>query len=867
MRNRVISLFVAIIIVLLCFSCPVMAAAANNDLAEDYIHKLEVLNALKITNLRKGEAYIGGDLGDYGLFRDVSKSEFINYICNMYGEYGFTDGYSEEAISIAEGLGIIHSNQTDLNKSLYYEEALTMLVRALNYETLAQQSGGYPAGYIAVASSLGLMNGVSAGLGEPLKDHDAVQLLYNSLDCDYAKMIGYTASEGASYSNASKVTLLYEYRRIYKIEGIVEATEYAELRRQTRTLSGEVMIDGYIYGADGDLSRYIGMNVEAYVKEQKSDNDVIYSIFPFDNEELVIGSDDILEVSDDFRKITYYDEASREKKASLSNIAKIIYNGQVLAEYTAAGFMPANGMLRLIENGGNSGYDVVFITDYKTVVVDNISKLNQTVKNKYSYDISAETIDLSDDNEEDMIKITYGETTLTPDDITKDDVLLVAQSQLDDRRVIDILVSREKIYGAISEINTDNEIVITVNGKEYELSPAYKDALSANDAYAEKLKLGNTYTFLLDVNGEIAFAKEGEDFAEYAIVMGKAEESGLKKSYSLKLYTPTGEIKILNIADKLELDGVRSKKASEAYGVIETGMDGVVNVIAYRVNSDGEINFIDTAEEYNAGNDGRFNVKVSGGTYRTGDTAFDSNIFVEDTPLMWMVDKNNLDEDESYTRFIRGGLIGDTPYTFNAYNVDEYGFAGILVMMSDEALTQNSVIQSGLFVVDRVGDGLTSDGEILGKISGVQGTYENISYYYSSDCKFDANGDGVYDDVSPKTLKQGDIISVAGNSSGLVSRIIRYHSLSDDVYKMPPVYGRGDIFKGAVHKIDVDKMRMVVDCGTATRAVRLVSQPVIIYDMSDEALSVGNLNDIEEGDIVVGKLIWARLSGIVIYKK
>lgn len=866
MRNRVISLFVAIIIALLCSNCPVMAATASSDLSEDYIHKLEVLNALKITNLRKGEAYVGGDLGDYGLFRDVSKSEFINYICNMYGEYGFTDGYSEEAISIAEGLGIIHQNQTDLNKSLYYEEALTMLVRALNYETLAQQSGGYPAGYIAVASSLGLMNGVSAGMGEPLKDHDAVQLLYNSLDCDYAKMIGYTSSEGASYSNSSKVTLLYEYRRIYKIEGIVEATEHAELRRQTRTLSGEVMIDGYIYGADEDLSEYIGMNVEAYVKEQKSDNDVIYSIFPFDNEELVINSDDILEVSDDFRKITYYDEASREKKASLSNVAKVIYNGQVLAEYAAASFMPANGMLRLIENGGNSGYDVVFITDHKTVVVDTVSKLNQTVKNKYSYDISAETIDLSDDNDEDIIKITYGETSLSPNDLTKDDVLLVAQSELDGRRVIEILVSRQKVYGAISEINTDNEIVITVNGKEYELSPAYKDALDAKDTNAEELKLGSTYTFLLDVNGEIAFSKEGEDFAEYAIVMGKAEENGLKKSYSLKLYTPNGEIKILNIAEKLELDGVRSKKASDAYAVIETGMDGVVNVIAYRVNSDDEINFIDTAEEYNAGNDGRFNVKASSGTYRAGDKAFDSSIFVDNKLMSWMVDKTNLGNEDSYSVFSTNSLLGDSSYTFNAYNVDEYGFADIFVMMSDEALTTKTLTKSGFFVVDKVGVGLTSDGEVLGKISGMQGAYESISYYYSSDCQFDANDDGVYDDVSPGTLKQGDVISVTGNSKGLVSRIVKYHSLSDEVH-MVPGYSMGGILKGTVNKIDVENMRMKLDCGTASRTVRLENIPVNIYDIDGEALFIGNLNDIEEGDVVVGKLIWAKLSGIVIYKK
>ena len=139
--------------------CGISGSAINYS--DDIETKYDILHALGVMNHRKLD-------GDY-VFVDVSKASFINTVCNMLGDYQFSNEYNEEAIQVAENAGLIHSGQTDLIKPLNYEEAVTILVRLLGFGIHAEAGGGWPMGYISVANKLGLSEGVTASVGQQMR--------------------------------------------------------------------------------------------------------------------------------------------------------------------------------------------------------------------------------------------------------------------------------------------------------------------------------------------------------------------------------------------------------------------------------------------------------------------------------------------------------------------------------------------------------------------------------------------------------------------------------------------------------------------------------------------------------------------------
>ncbi len=60
-----------------------------------------------------------------------------------------------------------------------YEQAAKMIVRSLGYENEANDAGGYPDGYLKIAQSLGLINGVAVSNEESLDRSMVAIILYN----------------------------------------------------------------------------------------------------------------------------------------------------------------------------------------------------------------------------------------------------------------------------------------------------------------------------------------------------------------------------------------------------------------------------------------------------------------------------------------------------------------------------------------------------------------------------------------------------------------------------------------------------------------------------------------------------------------
>ena len=833
-------------------------AYADTELTEDLNFKYKLLQELDILP--------DNEYGDFGILRNLSKESFLAFVCNICGDYNFTEREEDTkaAVAMAEDMGIIDKNQDDLYKPISYDEAMTILVRFLSYDVHARENGGFPYGYTSVASAIGLADHLSVGSGQNLKEHDVIQLLYNAINAPYAQ-IEYFTSSGPVYKNKSNKTVLHELRGIYKIEGVIEAAGGLFLRNDETADDGKMLIDGYSYLADKDFSDALGMNVIAYAKEDKSNESTVLTAIPYGNEETVVYSENIAGTTADFRAVEYYGANDKLKLANIDSMAAVVYNGRPLGTYTEDAFMPRDGSIRFINNNSASGYDVVFITSYKTIVADNVSKLNESVSNIYTYDADNSILSLKE-KDNDIIKITDENGEVGIGDIKIGDIIKIAESNEDERRVVKGYVSRNKVSGKVLSVYNGDDVTLDIDGSTYVLSKAYEDALLNKDAKAFELKTGKNYKFYLDCDGKIAYAQESEDSDKSAILFAASVGGVFEPTCTVRVYTEDGEWKDLVLAEKVTYNNKRTdaKSVTDSLGY---SRNGKLSVIRYRINSNGEISAIDTPiifadidDANKNAKDDEFNaVESLTDNYRPNNSSFDSEIFISDNAVIWFVDTDKQEDEKSYSLGSKTILQNDEVCSFNAYNIDEGMFSNLIIVMRTASTIASSIQQAELFVIDDVMQSINSEEDIVYSISGKMGSYEQFSYY----C----------DESIAKGLKKGDVISVHTDSSGVIDKIKQYfvygNNSAENMYSYPTaMHTIETVVKGRVMENSADNKWIKIDCnGEKPRIVRTSDvKAVIIYDTARDKLYTGTLSDIEKDAVIVTKLKWSRATTLVVYQ-
>lgn len=103
-------------------------------------------------------------------FSDVSKDDWF-----------FADVYWAQALGIMDGYP---DSTFRPDEFLNYEAFSKMLICALGYRYAAEESGGYPSGYVALVQRLGITAGLRSGQG--FTRGQMVQMLYQAFDVDMA---------------------------------------------------------------------------------------------------------------------------------------------------------------------------------------------------------------------------------------------------------------------------------------------------------------------------------------------------------------------------------------------------------------------------------------------------------------------------------------------------------------------------------------------------------------------------------------------------------------------------------------------------------------------------------------------------------
>lgn len=594
MKNlkKVFALVVAFSMMLSC----AVAFAAYPDVTEDtpYASAITTLTALGIVG--------GDDQGNFNPDSTITRAEFTKIICeiqNMNGEgnkgaTAFTDvaadHWASGYINFASSMGIINGmgdGTFNPDGPVTYEQAVKMLVATLGYEPMAQQMGGYPTGYLAVAQQRGVLSGITAPAStDPAPRNLIAQITYNALDVPmmvqtgFGNDITYEIQDGNNYT--ARTTLLTSRLDVAKLGGVVIANEKVAIDGQ-KTKTGYVRFiadENYkntddtwqignatsettpftFYVGETNAIDLLGYRCVAYAREISSNEFELVAIVPEEgkNNALTIDAAD-LDNSDRFvtsgsdMSLAYFesDDARRSTQVDLNSTLYIVWNNNNRASTEITSTLEDlkkndyAARLNLVDWDNDDIYDFIRVDEYQHVVVDEIDAENGIIRTKGGDRIN---LQLDDSDVSVTIKDEEG-NDVALDTIETDDVLAiitdgtsVKDTQFENMDIVVLKAATNMISGTVTEKDSSSSSRprVYVDGEEYLIDTA-NDATTISEI--TRMDVSTEGVFYIGIDGKIFDydgSRTGTD-GEFGLILQAGDNgSSFDEGIALKMLTNSG---------------------------------------------------------------------------------------------------------------------------------------------------------------------------------------------------------------------------------------------------------------------------------------------------------------------------------------
>ena len=454
-----------------------------------------------------------------GTFRPdetVTRAQMAAIICRMLGyedqaqsSMGSTvftdvtaDHWASGYVNVAQAQGIINGMGDGTfapDAKVTYEQAIKMIVAALGYDLAAARKGGYPTGYLAIASAEGITKKANGKVGDAAARATVAVLVYNALEVQLMDQTSWSSDGDDRYAQTDD-TVLSKYLGVAKYEGIVDVTPVtataAEGAYDSTATPKFTLADSFYwdYEADKlvkvahnpgavicdkvDVNAFLGKSVVAYIGEDDlTGKDTLFAIAASEtkNDSFSINATQLVE---DGEKYWNVDNTVGYKKVGSSKILDITLADDAIAYVNyvedsiattkdIAKATEKGGSVEFISNDADSDYEVVIITAYDDeAVVEEVEEVNGTYRFTLYTGSKPSRIDVED---EDAIAIVYkdGEAA-TVADIAANDTISYVKVAKD----FDIyFVSSATVTGTVDSYDIENDVV-TIAGEDYEVSVA-----------------------------------------------------------------------------------------------------------------------------------------------------------------------------------------------------------------------------------------------------------------------------------------------------------------------------------------------------------------------------------------------------------
>lgn len=906
MKNlkKVMALVIVLSMVVSMFTVMTASAADFEDvIGTDYEEAVMILAPMGVI--------AGYEEGETVLFKPeqvVTRAEMAAFIVRQLGlsttakaETKFSDVpkdfWGSGSINIANSKNIIvgYGDGTfGPDDQVSFEAAVKMIVCALGYEVDAKDNGGWPAGYIAIADKLGILDGVEDKLADTTAGCDrgtVALLLYNALDTEIQDVTYYNG-EVLSKVPSGK-TMAYEMGYYKFADVMVEATDKA-------VVSGKLQDAGYALVAGEemkvgkcDLDAYLGQKVTLYASYNKKDEEyTIVAVVGTSRKSDIVTLDAADIYGMNGSQLLYYIDKETSSKTSdyqLDNLVMdggnitIVYNNDTVAPedqdfslITGAN----NGTVTLIDAEKDGIYEKVIIESYENYQVVEVDVDENMLYLENAVDTTEVELDNSRETNRPKFSIKNAEgAELALADLAEDDVLSIysdvypgeVKDYVKDAESLKIVVCNETIEGAVTSIGNKK---VYIDGEAYET-----DGVLAVNSFA----IEDEGTFFLDFNGDIAFADTAAVLDNFEFVY-----DGIVDGRQITLYTMNAEGKKVSydMASTVRVNGesfnmgVAERRAALATALKVNGANGLTDeyIVSLKTNENNQITRI---------------TMLDGTTergYLTHSDKLIGNYSVSaDTVVFTLPAGADFDEDDlkaiKYT-----GLANNTSYNFKVCDVDKNGVATCMIVYTT---TGKVDFESNIAVIQSVSTTKVDDEVVLsltmiqeGKV--VTKNTESDDIFFINDTYETMYGESA---AIAYGAYPGQIIMYS-ESAGAIANVDRVYPrpclaeeyvdgyyLSDEFQTWDNTFRRNDyarLFLGAGFVTDKNNNTKLITVDSAIEdtdaafVANYAAARVVVVDtnMTNEeaAVKVGSASEIKVGDYVVVRKYKGSVRDIVVYK-
>ncbi|MBQ4527537.1 MAG: S-layer homology domain-containing protein [Clostridia bacterium] len=810
--------------------------------------------------------------GDEGMFypdSTISRCDFALILSRVLGisDINAPENYSDvpsthyasKAINTLSHIGIINGVGSGLfmpDADITYEQVVKLLVSITGYDQKALAGGGYPYGYMSVASSLGITKGVFDD--GTLTRAEVALMLNNALVVDLFQKTSFTQGH-EEYKVIKGDNLLKCNLKILIAEDVfISSNEHTSLGKnqadENKIIAGGVT---YVVG-NSNADQYVGRTVTLYYRVEGSKNKVLY-VDESDSASVEVDAENIISFSNN---VLTYNDGGKTKTLKLSSDAEVIYNGKSCV-YSEDLFSIENGSIRFVRE--NNKYNLALIEEYQNIFIGYVDTTDRIIFDKYTVKTTIDDkeaivkpgIEYGDENEISSVFEMVGlEETFDFDDLNEGMLVSVYQSK--DKQFTKTIINQTIVNGQISEIGTDYYVI---NGSVYK----YDKAVSR----MPELKIGDEATFYIDVKGKIGAWEINTDGEKYGmLIAGKVNSDTLDASVKLKVLEQDGKVTLFNLNNKILLNDkpyhINVKNEKDAFiealkydPKTDSYSDTILRqLIKYKKNSQNEIVAINT-HQYKSKDDEAFSLDFDQSVlqYRTGIRSFEMKFYVSpETVIFRSPFAVEADDDGKLYRVLGlGSLRGNGSYTVQAYDLSDTGCAGAIILYSGSA-TGTPDEKASWLVVEGVTDALGEDGETTKKVYGMSnGKY--VKYLATSS---EAVSLSVATGNTDRFPKCGDVIRVSLDDNNQITGVGLEFDI-DNLYEKfsgndakPFIYSNwlryATVYSREGNYLYVAKgvTKNVSDefFASADMFVMAVSGNVYIYDSEEQKIKKGSANDI-----------------------
>ena len=817
-------------------SCFTAFAADFSDVAADNAHKnaIDELVALQIVN--------GYEDGTFKPDNEITRAEVTKMVVAAMGPSytsaaessaattNFTDcaghwavGYINVGVAqkFINGMG---DGTFSPDTNVTYSQIVKMLVAALGYTSAAEAAGGYPNGYLQVASSIGVTSGVAGIDADTAVTRGQVaQLINNAIKTPivaitswttdiYGKPVAETEIMDGNGDSGKYQTLLTEYHDAYAVRGRVTAThaqgtveadqvafdvEYADnfdeekiaLNKNKADYSDEAVgIDAYF--GDTAAADYLFTYAEALIQKDEDDEYHIISIYPYGKNDIVELATDLFEEYDfesDTNTIDFAisETSSKTKTYKLSDDFKAYVNGIEAdkADVAIDTYVKGNkiGTATLIDTpmdgktSKDGKYDYMMIDYQEWAIIDGTSvgsSLSKVFFDNYQAPIEKDkglqaTLNVDYEDEDKVYTFVKNGEEVEFDAIAENDVALVTydvNGKLNDSAFVKLEICDTVVEGTVSSRSKDNNgrPVYDVDGTDY----AYVGDVEDKDGkYEYSFEVGTNYIFYLDAKGRIIEADENATAKNYAIIDRVWVDNNDDNKVRMILADGTRVSYVIKKTDVEDADDI----AYESAGVLNDITD---RLVSFKLNSKNEAYGFEAIElaggeqksEYKASTN-----KVGSAKMNEATQVFDLSALEADGENSW----NDLWNDTD--NYSTSDLVAGSAESFE--DGEEYvvyygdrstaGYSRVVVIKEGVASVG---VTAAIAIVDSVNEGMVDGAERYAfDLLTAESNGELVSLYIDED-----------EEVAAEDFNRGDVIVYSLSAAGEMKKVTKIFSVADN---------------------------------------------------------------------------------------